>query len=285
MSTLASLIRSCGGMMGIQRAGESPYHRCRARGQEYGNANVTLSVDQFPQDPAPLYDRVERFILGRIQSGEWTTSHRLPSEPELSRMLGISRMTINRAMRELARRNVIDRIPGVGTFVAAAKPASAVVEIHNIADDIRARGEVHSSRVIDLSSTVPPEHVSVGMGRPRRSKLYRALIVHSANEVPVQLEDRYVLPSFAPNFLKQDFSKIATTAYLFSIRPPTESDHLIEAIGAKKEWCRYLDISAGEPCLVVSRRTWVGDTITNYMTFIHPGPRYSLSGRTRSDRD
>jgi GntR family transcriptional regulator, histidine utilization repressor len=245
-------------------------------------AKVTLSIEQFPQDPAPLYERVERLILGKIQSGEWRASHRLPSEPEFSRMLGISRMTINRAMRELARRKVIDRIPGVGTFVAAAKPASALVEIQNIADHIRSRGEAHSSRVIELASAVPPREVSLGMGRPAKTKLYRALIVHSANNVPVQLEDRYVLPAFAPQFLLQDYETITTTAYLFSIAPPTEADHLIEATRARKEWCRHLGIAAGEPCLVVTRRTWVGDTITNFMKFIHPGSRYSLSGRTRS---
>jgi GntR family histidine utilization transcriptional repressor len=243
---------------------------------------VKLSFDHLPQDPAPLYERVERFILGKVQSGEWATSHRLPSEPEFSRMLGISRMTINRAMRELARRNVIDRIPGVGTFVAAVKPVSSLVEIHNIADHIRSRGEAHSSRVIDLVSAVSPQEVSIGMGVARKTKLYRALIVHSANDVPVQLEDRYVLPSFAPDFLAQDFVKDTPTAYLFSIAPPTEADHLIEATSAKKEWCRHLDIPAGEPCLVVTRRTWVRETITNYMKFIHPGSRYSLSGRSRA---
>ena len=245
-------------------------------------ADVSLSVDHFPQDPAPLYERVERFILGKIQSGEWGTSQRLPSEPEFSRMLGISRMTINRAMRELARRNVIDRIPGVGTFVAAAKPVSSLVEIQNIADDIRSRGEAHSSRVIELASVMPPQEVSVGMGMTRKSKLFHVLIVHSANEVPVQLEDRYVLPSFAPQFLVQDFVKTTPTAYLFSITPPTEADHLIEATSARKEWCQPLGISAGEPCLVVTRRTWVREIATCYMKFIHPGLRYSLSGRTRA---
>jgi len=241
---------------------------------------VTVSLDQFPQDPAPLYERVERYILTKIESGEWGTSHRLPSEPEFSRLLGISRMTINRAMRELARRNVIDRIPGVGTFVASAKPAPAVVEIHNIADHIRSRGEVPSSRVIELRAVVPPREVSLGMATPEKTKLYRALIVHAANDVPVQLEDRYVLPSFAPDFLKQDYTRRSTTAYLFSINPPTESDHLIEAVAGRGEWCRHLDIAPGEACLVVTRRTWVGPTITNYMTFVHPGSRYSLSGRT-----
>jgi GntR family transcriptional regulator, histidine utilization repressor len=243
---------------------------------------VNVPVEHFPQDPAPLYERVERFILGKIQSGEWGTSHRLPSEPEFSRMLGISRMTINRAMRELARRNVIDRIPGVGTFVAAAKPVSSLVEIHNIADDIRSRGETYSSRVIELTSIMPSQEVSAGMGMTRKGKLFHVLIVHSANDVPVQLEDRYVLPSFAPQFLAQNFAKTTPTAYLFSITPPTAADHLVEATSARKEWCQPLDISAGEPCLVVTRRTWVRETTTSYMKFIHPGSRYSLSGRSRT---
>lgn len=245
---------------------------------------VSLSPDQLPEDPAPLYERVERFILGKIQSGEWATSFRLPSEPEFSRALGISRMTINRAMRELARRNVIDRIPGVGTFVAAKKPAAALVEIQNIADDIRARGEVHTSRVVKLETTTAPTEVSLGMRTAEKAKLFRALIVHSANGVPVQLEDRYVLPSFAPHFLKQDYTAMTTTAYLYSVSPPTESDHLIEAVRGEDGWCELLAVEPGEPCLVVTRRTWVGDVITNYMRFIHPGSRYSLSGRSRSFR-
>jgi GntR family histidine utilization transcriptional repressor len=238
-------------------------------------------MDQFPQDPAPLYERVERFILEKIESGEWGSNHRLPSEPEFSRQLGISRMTINRAMRELARRNIIERVPGVGTFVASAKPAPALVEIHNIADVIRARGEVHASKVLELRSVVPPRDVSFGMGTPEKARLFRALIIHTANGVPVQLEDRYVLPAFAPDFLKQDFTKGTTTAYLYSITPPTESDHLIEAVAADPSWCGHLGISVSEPCLLVRRRTWVGPTITNYMTFIHPGSRYSLSGRSK----
>lgn len=241
---------------------------------------MTVSLDQFPQDPAPLYERVERFILGKIESGEWGARHRLPSEPEFSRLLGISRMTINRAMRELARRNVIDRVPGVGTFVASAKPASAAVEIHNIADHIRSRGQVHSSQVIELRAVVPPREVALAMATPEKARLYRALIVHRADDQPVQLEDRYVLPAFAPDFLKQDYVAGSTATYLFSLAAPSESDHLIEAVAGREEWCPHLAIAPGEPCLVVKRRTRVGSTVTSYMTFVHPGSRYSLSGRT-----
>ncbi len=244
-----------------------------------GVTKLTLSIEQFPKDPGPLYQRFERFIIDRIQSGEWGTGHRLPSEPEFARALGISRMTINRALRELARRNVIDRIPGVGTFVATTKSVSALVEIHNIGDHIRSRGQVPSSRVIELAAAVPPREVSVGMGTPHRAKLFRALVVHAADGVPLQLEDRWVLPAFAPEFLEQDFVTNSTTSYLFSIAPPTDSEHLIEALSAKKEWCRHLSVEIGEPCLVVTRRTLVGTTVTNFMKFIHPGSRYSLSSR------
>ncbi len=241
------------------------------------NASVEL-----PQSAAPLYEKVKQFIQDKIDQGEWTAYHRLPGEPELARELGISRMTINRALRELANEHVLERIPGVGTFVAAAKPISAVVQIHNIADEIIARGETYACKVLAMEKVIPPRPVWEGMELRPNKRLYHSLIVHFANGVPAQLEDRYVLPDFAPDYLRQDFSRITTTGYLYNIAPPTDAEHVIEAAMADEETRRQLDIEKGEPCLVVTRRTWVGSVITTYMRMTHPGSRYSLLGRASS---
>ena len=72
----------------------------------------------------PRYSRVKRMITDRIDSGEWQPRHRIPSESELVRDLGVSRMTINRALRELTLDGRLIRVQGVGTFVATPKPIS-----------------------------------------------------------------------------------------------------------------------------------------------------------------
>lgn len=241
---------------------------------------ATRASQALSTSAAPLYEKVKIYVVEMIESGAWSAENRLPGEPELARQLGISRMTINRALRELASENVVDRIPGVGTFVSSGKPASAVIEIHNIADVIRSRGQSYSSEVIELARVVPPRVVRVGLEVDERARLFHALIVHRANGIALQLEDRYVTPEFAPAFLDQDFTAITTTTYLSAITPPTAADHVIEAMVLDERSRQLLAMPAAEPALVVTRRTWVGEKLTTYMRLIHPGSRYSLVGRT-----
>ena len=86
--------------------------------------------------PAPLYARVKQMITQQIDSGNWPPHYRVPSESELVNQLGFSRMTINRALREMTADGLLVRMQGVGTFVAEPKSQSALFEVHNIADEI-----------------------------------------------------------------------------------------------------------------------------------------------------
>jgi DNA-binding GntR family transcriptional regulator len=85
-------------------------------------------------EPQPLYAKVKDHILSHIRSGVWAPGARVPSENELVESFGISRMTANRALRELTADGFLARVPGVGTFVREATPArSSLVELRNIA--------------------------------------------------------------------------------------------------------------------------------------------------------
>ena len=82
---------------------------------------VSTLVAQMGEGPAPLYARVKQMIVQQIESGTWPPHHRVPSESELVAELGFSRMTINRALRELTAEGLLVRMQGVGTFVAEPK--------------------------------------------------------------------------------------------------------------------------------------------------------------------
>src|SRR6218665_1602551 len=84
--------------------------------------------------PAPamaLYEQVKDFIARRIHQGLGRTGARLPSENELVSQFGISRMTVNRALRELVQQGRIVRLAGVGSFVAEDRPQSTLLQIAN----------------------------------------------------------------------------------------------------------------------------------------------------------
>src|ERR1700759_2933608 len=98
----------------------------------------------------PLYLQVKRHILENIGSGRWGTSSRVPSESDIVKSFGVSRMTANRALRELRDEGVLVRVAGVGSFVADQHAQAHPLEIRGIADEIRRRGHAHRAEVVRL---------------------------------------------------------------------------------------------------------------------------------------
>ncbi|RTZ97716.1 MAG: histidine utilization repressor, partial [Deltaproteobacteria bacterium] len=87
--------------------------------------------------PRALYLQVKDYILERIGSGKWPPDQRIPSENQLVKRLGVSRMTVNRALRELSAEGRLVRIQGVGSFVAHPRPLTTLFQIISIDKEIR----------------------------------------------------------------------------------------------------------------------------------------------------
>jgi GntR family histidine utilization transcriptional repressor len=227
----------------------------------------------------PHYQRVKRMIADRIKSGTWRAGDRISSEAELVKALGVSRMTINRALRELTLEGVLTRVQGVGTFVATAKPQAALFEVRNIAEEIAERGHEHRAEVISLKAEAAPDDIAATFGVKAGSRVFHSVILHRENELPVQLEDRYVDPRHASDYLAQDFTRQTPYVYLTAIAPISEAEHIIEAVLPDAAERRWLKIDAHEPCLQLTRRTWSAGKPVSHVRLIYPGSRYHLSGR------
>ncbi|WP_225889837.1 histidine utilization repressor [Indioceanicola profundi] len=235
-------------------------------------------------DDAPLYQRVKAHVLDRIAVGELKPGDRVPSEHELVAALGVSRMTANRALRELTAEGRLTRTAGVGTFVAAAKPVGTVLEIRNIADEIRERGGTHSADVLHLAEEEAPAAVAAAFDLAPGTPLYHSILLHRENGRPLQIEDRWVLPAAAPGYLALDFTRITPSRHLLDEAPVVEVEHLVEAILPDARTARLLEMEAGEPCLRLSRRTWTdgpAGRVASLADFLYPGSRYRLGGRFR----
>ncbi len=233
--------------------------------------------------PLPLYKKIQRYILGLVQSGEWKPGAPIPSEPRLAASLGVSRMTVNRAVRELAAQGLLTRLQGVGTFVARKEPEFALLEIRDIAQEIAERGGSHNAGIILLRQEEAPPPAALGLGLTPGDPVFHSLILHRDGTGPVQLEDRFVNPQVVPEYLDQDFTRQTPGRYLIETVPLSaiEAEHIIEAIRPDRETQRLLEIPADEPCLVLNRRTWTGSAAVTMVRLINPGSRYRIKGRFR----
>jgi GntR family histidine utilization transcriptional repressor len=230
----------------------------------------------------PLYARVKAHIVDNIRSGAWAPGARVPSENELVESFGISRMTANRALRELTSEGYVARVPGVGTFVAEAPARTSLMELRNIAEEIEARGHRYSARIVSRGEAAATPILAEDMELHPGQRLFHIVVVHEENGVPVQLEDRYVNPQVAPGFLAQDFSHVTPTAYLVATAPVDELEHTVEAIMPDQTQQKLLGTTAHEPCLALRRRSWSRGQVATLATLTYPASRYALYSRYKT---
>ena len=233
-------------------------------------------------DAQPLYAKVKAHIVENIRSGAWEPGRRVPSENELVESFRISRMTANRALRELTAEGFLNRVPGVGTFVKEAPALSSLMELRNIAEEIAQRGHRHSARLIRKAEVESNPALAEEFEDRGLKRLFHIVIVHEENGVPVQLEDRYVNPAIAADFLEQDFSATTPTAVLIAAAPVDELEHTVEATLPSLEQQRLLGIDALEPCLALHRRSWSRGRVATAVTLTYPASRYALYSRHRT---
>ena len=105
-----------------------------------------MSTPPTPKPPSPAalapYARVKQHLKERLTAGEWAPGAQLPSEAELVAQFGISRMTANRALRELQADGLVERVQGVGTFAAQLHRVSATLTLRALHEEIAERGVV-----------------------------------------------------------------------------------------------------------------------------------------------
>ena len=239
------------------------------------------AMDKTMSSLQPLYLKVKRHILDNIGSGKWAASSRVPSENDIVRSFGVSRMTANRALRELRDEGVLVRIAGVGSFVADRPAHAHPLEIRGIADEIRQRGHHHRAEIITRERIRAATDLAEDFGVARNSELYCSVMVHYENDRPVQLEDRYVQPALAPDYLTVDFSTTTPHDYLMKVAPLQEAEHVLRAVMPDDRTRRLLAMPRDEPCLLMIRRTWTAGRTASVARLYYPGSRYEMSGRFR----
>ena len=232
----------------------------------------------------PLYQQIKRNIRTRIRAGRWQPGTRLPSENELVNGLGVSRMTVHRALRELTQEGLLERVHGLGTFVAKPPRHASLITLQDIADEIRLAGFTYGCEVLELGTVTADAQRARLMEMEPGGRLFRLLAVHFQDRDPIQIEDRMVSPALVPEFIRQDFSRHSATQYLVGLIKPDEMEHVVQAVLPDRWTARTLNMDPAEPCLQLNRRTWKDGRVVTGVRLTYPGYRYALAARYQTDQ-
>jgi GntR family histidine utilization transcriptional repressor len=230
-----------------------------------------------PPAGAP-YTRVRQYLRDGLAAGVWAPGALMPSEAALVAEFGVSRMTVNRALRELQAQGLVQRSQGVGTFAAPLHQVSSTLTIRDLHDEIVARGHRHHAVVHVHRTEAAPRALAEQLGVAPRERVFHTLITHFEDDKPLQCEDRYVNPVAAPGYGAADFTQVTPTQYLFQHTALWRAQYSIEAARPTAQEAQLLQVAADTPCLVVVRRTFTREAAITIARLVHAGSRYALHG-------
>ena len=243
----------------------------------------------------PAYQRIKNAILDNIHSGKWQAGNAISTEMALAEEFGVSRMTVNRALKELSEERVLERRQGSGTFVAQQQFNHTFVEVRNIAQDLKSANRDYQAQVVskraitasmlddemrgkfDLDTAVVSSD-SEDTCISEIAVLYEVKIVHFADGQPIQFEERWVDAKKVPQFLEQDFSVVNTSDYLIAKSPLERGSYTIRAVAAPDEIANALQVAPQSPTLVLRRQTYSAGRVLTFVKMWHAGDRYQFTG-------
>ena len=208
-------------------------------------------------------------IVARITEGPWGPGTLLPGEVELAEEFGVSRTTMNRALREVSEQGFLDRRRKAGTRVRMAPIRQARFEMPVVRAEIEKTGADYRYALVSREVVVAPDWLRARMGLKARAKVVHLVCLHFADGMAFQLEDRWINASALPQAVEQDFSVVGPNEWLVATVPFSEVEVSFLAQAADALMVQHLDHALGDPVFCVERATWWQNAAVTLVTLAH----------------
>jgi len=209
-------------------------------------------------------------VSRRIQDRIWPPGSLLPNEADLAAELGCARVTVNRALRDLAAQGVLDRRRKAGTRVAEFPTRKVQFSIPIIRKEVESAGQIHSHSLLARNIEVAPPPIAATLQLSGEALHLRAL--HLADGRPFVLEDRWVNLTTVPSARDVDFHVTNANEWLVSNAGFTRGEITFGAISASDDDARDLGTDIGASVLEGLRQTWDGERAVTRVRLVYaPG--------------
>lgn len=227
----------------------------------------------------PVYDQIRRAIRDLVVGGAWPPGTSVPPEHALMEQLGTSRMTVHRALVQLAGEGLITRRRRSGTVVASPPASHAMFDILSIPEEVERLGQLYAHEILSRGTGKVSPEIAERFGLKRGDKVVHLSVLHRGDGRPHVLEERVIHLAAVPGALAESFAQVPPGDWLLRNTLWSQAEHAISAVGASTADAALLQVPDGEPCLLVERRTWNQDRPVTAVRLLYPGPRHRFVGR------
>lgn len=225
----------------------------------------------------PKYVEVKKQIEKIIE--DLDANNPIESERVLSDKLGVSRMTVRKAIDHLVIDGKLYRDKNKGTFVSDKKLHKVVNYLSGFTSEVKKSGGNPSNKVVKLETIIANEFIADKLGINEGDEVYHLLRIRFNNDIPLLLDESY----FPCDLIKGLTEEIATHSIYKYIE--NELGHTIsssiqnfDAVFIPSEYAEYLSVSENEPIIQVELTAHLKDgTVFEYSKSYKNSKKYKLT--------
>lgn len=227
-----------------------------------------------------LYFQLYDILYKEIREGRYKPGELLPTENELVRRYGISRITVRKALDLLLGDGLIAKRRGYGTYVQNPRVEQTLTRVLHFSNEMEKRGRKTSTSM--LTNKVLPAHKAIAeaLGIPEGTDLIQVSRLRYADDVPMCMENAFLIRERCPRVAAEDFSRQSLRSFLVENYNIVwnHARQNIFAVKATAQLARHLKVVAGDPFIYVERVSF--DQFGNpgeYLQAYYRGDSYYLT--------
>lgn len=219
-----------------------------------------MSADKTPiktlrnESAQPLYAQIKEVMKDRILDGDYDIHERLPSESQLMKLFGVSRITVRQALRDLHAEGMVFSVQGKGTFVSRPKAVQDIQRLQGFGEAMAPQGYETSTRVVGVQEVRATQEVADALQINQSSKVIELTRVRLLNREPISIDNSFFPLSIGEKLqgrdLTQDIFPLLENEFGISLG---HADLKIEAIIATENSAKLLNVEVGSPVLMIQR--------------------------------
>jgi len=207
--------------------------------------------------PVPLYLQVEATLKEMIEDTVFTVGEQIPSERELSEQLGVSRMTVRRAIENLIDHGLLERRSTNGTYVRQPQVQRGMgkEKTMGLTQLLHQEGVEAGSQLRHFEIARAPLKVAEKLDIRLGTQVVILRRLRLANGEPFCVETSYIPSEFVPGLSAEDFSDSKASLYdimqdRYGIRLD-KNDETLKISFATLEEANCLEIEEGDPVILL----------------------------------
>jgi GntR family transcriptional regulator len=228
--------------------------------------------------PISLYYQLQEKLLVKIRAGEWRKGEKIPTEIELCKIYGLSRITVRKAIEELVKDGYLVRYQGKGTFAASENLEQKLSKFYSFSESLLQKGKKEHVKMISFSEIKAGTVIAPALKIEKDAKVFKILRLRSVDDTAYAMETSYIPCALCPQLAEKD---IVEKGLYNSMRAlGVEPKRAVEKFRADAV-CPYeakqMKLAPGQPVIRIERTTFDGPVIIEYCSSVVRGDFFTYT--------